>query len=635
MHKKLSFKIAYSGVMAALGVAIMLLSSFIPVLTYISPLIASVLLVPTIEELGNRWAWTQWVCVCILSLLLCADKEAAFMLLFTGYYPMIKPKIDKISSKVLRVIIKLGAFLIAIVAMYLIVCLFIPLGQMAKDFKEVSLALNAIFILVLTLVMMMFDMILGNFTKIYNKRIKPRIKKSLKMTTFVFFVGFIMIATPKDVYAKTKAVTYFGDQWAVNFLNCEHAQAEEDFARIKADGFNTVIYCVPWREVQPSGDGFDEKAIAKLDEMITRAGNCGLNVMLRVGYTWDYADINSVLTKYQGVFDGSQKDNWLKYATKIYQVASAHGNYAGAFITWEDFWPALKATCSSYKQMDEKLIGLLVDTQAVFPNLSMECRLHSDTSGDKVYDHTSTFGCGNASYSAAMLAVSMGYEDGTVIDTGAAVAKGSQMISLMQSAGKPVFIDQFLYMETTPGYDNSARVANVNSYLAAMGGVFNNQTIGYGIWTYKDYGDSIIYNPEFGLNDKGWTMTDANVVKVNGNNKVLMSKGGEITQSLVGRGFNSKGTTKAKITVDAETPGNIRIMVGGVTQTEGFKAGHHILTFDLGTQVKNKITITSSCKAYVDNIKLYSFETKGDVYTIDGAPGPNLSGIRALNAGIK
>lgn len=53
-----------------------------------------------------------------------------------------------------------------------------------------------------------------------------------------------------------KSVHYFGDGWAVNFWNCEPDQIDAQLDRIVADGFNSIILVLPWREFQPEiGDG--------------------------------------------------------------------------------------------------------------------------------------------------------------------------------------------------------------------------------------------------------------------------------------------------------------------------------------------------------------------------------------------
>ena len=64
-----------------------------------------------------------------------------------------------------------------------------------------------------------------------------------------------------------------------------------NFARIKADGFNSIILVIPWREFQPGdmGNMYNEAAFAKLDQVMKCADDHGLMVTLRIGYCWDYS----------------------------------------------------------------------------------------------------------------------------------------------------------------------------------------------------------------------------------------------------------------------------------------------------------------------------------------------------------
>ena len=59
--RKSSWSIAFCALMAALGAVIMTAGGLIPVATYCSPMIAGVLLLPVMSELGDRWAWMTWI----------------------------------------------------------------------------------------------------------------------------------------------------------------------------------------------------------------------------------------------------------------------------------------------------------------------------------------------------------------------------------------------------------------------------------------------------------------------------------------------------------------------------------------------------------------------------------------------
>jgi len=162
--------------MAALGTAIMLLGGIVPVLTYVTPLAASIFLIPVKEEVGKKWGWMTWLVVSLLSVFLSADKESGFFYLFVGYYPLIKEYLDRITNRAARVLAKLGTFAAAIVAMYLILIFILALPSVIADFEGASLILNIVMIAVTVFIMLCFDTVVGFAEKYYVIRIKPKLR---------------------------------------------------------------------------------------------------------------------------------------------------------------------------------------------------------------------------------------------------------------------------------------------------------------------------------------------------------------------------------------------------------------------------------------------------------------------------
>ena len=106
-----AFRLSLSALMAALGTVLMLSSNLIPVLTYVAPMLASLTLIPILSEFGKKYAWMTWAVTALLALLLCADREAAFFYLFIGWYPILKPALDRISSRMASAIRRAGCMI--------------------------------------------------------------------------------------------------------------------------------------------------------------------------------------------------------------------------------------------------------------------------------------------------------------------------------------------------------------------------------------------------------------------------------------------------------------------------------------------------------------------------------------------
>jgi hypothetical protein len=69
-----------------------------------------------------------------------------------------------------------------------------------------------------------------------------------------------------------------------------------------------------------------------------------------------------------------------------------------------------------------------------------------------------------------------------------------------------LFLDQFNFIDNTPAMAKLPRLAPaaVPEFLAAAAPLLLNSTAGYGLWVYRDYRQSSIYNPSFELGLRGW-----------------------------------------------------------------------------------------------------------------------------------
>lgn len=497
-----------------------------------------------------------------------------------------------------------------------------------------------------------------------------------------------------------RAVTYFGEEWPVNFWSSDFQNMEADFRQIRADGFNSIIICVPWNEFQPKLAGREsavsEEMLGRLRLVMQRAKDADLMVLLRLGYTWDYYGNADIQKRYAGlVTSASVRDAFYAYASRIYQEVSGFDNFAGGFLTWEDFWNyvegekhlagtligANEAKASGYTDYvrahytDEELIQLygspqaaqaaafpspgspayrlflewydsvlmklLRETQTVFPNLSFECRLdtdpYNDGAGTQHYAHDKIFGCEGASYTSAMLSASMGYGEGSLLTAEEATAAAKNQLNRLMVTGKPVFVDQFLYMESTPGYETAAKLADdaqVNSYLQTMGTVFRDLTGGYGIWTYRDYRDNQLYNPGFALGLGGWTVEGSvSTVQTETGLSAELKKGAVLGQSLKGRSFLSKTGMKLSLHLTSETPAKLQITTDAGSQTVDIEAGERTVELQWEKQASDqlKLTLLFGEQVLIDDVRLYSHITEGRIYDVNRQAGPYLEGIRALN----
>ena len=133
--------IALGGVLASLAVTITCLGGLIPAATFVCPMISMLILTVVLKRCGIRIAWAWYGAVAILGLLLSPDKEAAAVFAFLGYYPVLKPKLDKLP---LRWLWKLLLFNGAILLMYWLLMHIFGMAQIVQEFEEMGTLLTVL-----------------------------------------------------------------------------------------------------------------------------------------------------------------------------------------------------------------------------------------------------------------------------------------------------------------------------------------------------------------------------------------------------------------------------------------------------------------------------------------------------------
>ena len=157
---------------AALGTVILYLGSFIEVLDISVAVLASLLSMVIVIEYGGSAPWPIFGVTSILSLLLLPNKLPAVMyVIFFGYYPIVKQKIEKLKVKPLVFAIKCVVFVAATLLLVLILNLFtaeldIPYGKLYM----------VAFVLLTSLTLVLYDIALTRIISYYIFRLRHRFK---------------------------------------------------------------------------------------------------------------------------------------------------------------------------------------------------------------------------------------------------------------------------------------------------------------------------------------------------------------------------------------------------------------------------------------------------------------------------
>lgn len=169
--------IAYSGVATALSVVMLFLGSIFWVLGYTMPLVASLVMIILLDSISQKSALLTFVSTSVISFILLNDKECVLLyVLFFGYYPLIRDKINDIKPKFLSYLLKFVTFNAAMVLTQ-ILCVYvfgIPFDDMLGKWGIV------VFVLCLNLVFVVFDKLYTLLLRLYRIKLKKKVEKYIK-----------------------------------------------------------------------------------------------------------------------------------------------------------------------------------------------------------------------------------------------------------------------------------------------------------------------------------------------------------------------------------------------------------------------------------------------------------------------
>ena len=115
-----------SAMLAALGVVLLSLGAMVEVLDISVAVLASLLTVYAVIEMGGAYPWLIWLVTSVLSLLLLPQKTPAlFYACFAGFYPILKEKLER-RRRLILYLIKLAVFHLCLGVMVAVMYLFIP-----------------------------------------------------------------------------------------------------------------------------------------------------------------------------------------------------------------------------------------------------------------------------------------------------------------------------------------------------------------------------------------------------------------------------------------------------------------------------------------------------------------------------
>ncbi len=168
---------AVCGLMTALSVVLMMLTTLIPVFMYVLPIVTGLLVLFIADVSNKKWALGVYFSTSFLSLLLLTDKEAALTyVLFFGYYPLIKDVIEKL-PKWVAWILKFILFNSAAVGIGAIS--FFLFGVSGDEYNEFGEYTIPILLVMANVVFILYDICLKR-NRFLLTRLSEKFKKIIK-----------------------------------------------------------------------------------------------------------------------------------------------------------------------------------------------------------------------------------------------------------------------------------------------------------------------------------------------------------------------------------------------------------------------------------------------------------------------
>ncbi len=171
-RKESTKRLTVCAMLSALGVVLLFLGSIINVIDISMAVIASLLCVFAVIEYGKSAPWLIYAVTAILSLLLLPAKTPAVMyLLFFGYYPIVKEKLEQQSRPVAWLLKELIFHLALAILMVLGHFLLFPTAELSG-----ILFYYAAFVVLAEIAFPLYDVALTRLISLYLYRIRPRFR---------------------------------------------------------------------------------------------------------------------------------------------------------------------------------------------------------------------------------------------------------------------------------------------------------------------------------------------------------------------------------------------------------------------------------------------------------------------------
>ena len=164
-----SRQMALCGLLTALAVVVMALAGAIGIGTFLGPMLAMAVLLPLLEEYGAKTALLAYVATSVLGVLIEPELELALVYGAFGWYPILRPKLNRISSRPVRAALKVTLCTAVILLLYGVL---LRLLGMTADLLGIGIVWKLALLVLGIATFLLMDLALGRLTFLWRKKFR-------------------------------------------------------------------------------------------------------------------------------------------------------------------------------------------------------------------------------------------------------------------------------------------------------------------------------------------------------------------------------------------------------------------------------------------------------------------------------
>jgi len=345
---------------------------------------------------------------------------------------------------------------------------------------------------------------------------------------------------------------------------------------------------------------------------------------------------------------------WLRSHYSLAQVSTQYGT---TYTTWSRV-PTPAYTSPSFALMfqydDWALVHrFFIPAAARFPGLNLEARvdidpIHNGTQVVGSYSHTDTFVLPGTHYIGTYYSPYLGDPSKSKSESADDALTGLQTTlatTTTRAKGRPLFIFEYQIESNSPevAHNPALPPSQLPAFILGSSSAFEQYTLGYSLWTYRDYNQNPVFNPSFTLGTNGWTVTgSATPVQSPAGSSLTLSAGTSIKQTFpldyLAGNPGSEVTVSFQASSASASAATINVAVGDApVRALSVEGGLQTYTLEVPTAdvvtgtAKSQITMTSTAPVSLSDVQVYNFTQLGDLYSVDGAPEVAVAPMQTLN----